>query len=161
MVFRPGIRILPPETNPDEPMKARLLSLCCLAAIPFSLPADRHVCPTLLPTPEAAETAQYPHRRPLNVLSPRAADRIFQLAKETSFRDDRMRLLEAALLERYITASQCVKFLKLADFDDERLAIIRLVGNRIADPENIIDILDQFSFDSDRQRARDILRPRR
>ena len=142
-------------------MKTRLLSLCCFTVIPFSLSAGHPTRPEHTVSPETVEVTQVPHRRHLNVLSSRAAERILKLAKETSFKDDRMRLLEAALLERYVTAAQCVKFLQLADFDDERLAILRLVGNRIADPENIIDILDEFTFDSGRNRAREILRPRR
>ena len=142
-------------------MKIWLLSFCYFTTIPFSLSADHPTRPEHSLSTDVAEVAQYPRRRPLNVLSPQASERILKLAKEMSFDDDRMRLLEAALLERYITAAQCVKFLQLANFDDERLAILRLVGNRIADPENIIDILDQFTFDSDKQRAREILRPRR
>ena len=72
-----------------------------------------------------------------------------------------MRLLEAALTERHVTAAQCVRLMELANFDDERLEIVRCVSGRLVDPENIPDILDEFSFTSNRDKALELLRPRR
>lgn len=102
--------------------------------------------------------SQSPRHRLPKALSQEAFNRIVKLAQAVSFSDDRMRLLEAALLERFITSSQCRRLLHImADFDDERLKIISFIGNRITDPENIIDILDEFSFEDGRNKAKAIL----
>ncbi len=143
-------------------MKTFILAACCLIGVSTSLQADRH--DRVLPpsSTEHAAAGRPPRHDRMPTLSTHATERIIELAREVSFNDDRMRLLEAALLERHVTCAQCVRLMdKLADFDDERLDIVRLIGGRIADPENISIILDEFSFTSDRDKARDMLRPRR
>ena len=70
-------------------------------------------------------TSDVRNRYHFNLLSPEGLKHIIALAKEVSFKDDRMRLLEAALTERHVTAAQCVRLMELANFDDERLEIVR------------------------------------
>mgnify|MGYP002241144125 CR=1 FL=1 len=94
---------------------------------------------------QITNTSDVRNRYHFNLLSPEGLKHIIALAKEVSFKDDRMRLLEAALTERHVTAAQCVRLMELADFDDERLEIVRCVSGRLVDPENIPDILDEFT----------------
>lgn len=142
-------------------MKRLLLTALCLTFLSAPLAADheeRSTRPSVHKDTDLSASATY---RPHNVLSPQGLERIIRLAKEVSFKDDRMRLLEAALTERPVTADQCVRLMKLADFDDERLEIIRCVNGNLVDPENIPDILNELNFKSNRDKAWEILSPRR
>ena len=142
-------------------MKSIILATLCLTVLSAPLSADNEEKD--IPTwPHAiTNTSDVRNRYHFNLLSPEGLKHIIALAKEVSFKDDRMRRLEAALTERHVPAAQCVRLMELADFDDERLEIVRCVSGRLVDPENIPDILDEFSFTSNRDKALELLRPRR
>lgn len=143
-------------------MKKILFPILGLLLLSVPVSADGNDNATRPSVPERTSVEQYPRHYRMQVLSNHALERIIKLAKEVSFSNDRRCLLEAALIERHITCDQCIRLMKeLADFDDERLDIVRLVRGNLADPENIIDILDEFSFSSNRDTARELLRPRR
>lgn len=141
-------------------MKTLIFTLALLFVTPTLTKADEQKVVTSLSS-EKKSINQYPHRPPINVLSQPSCERIIKLAKEVAFSDDRYRLLEAALTERYLTAAQCIRFLRLADFDDERLKILSFIGSRIVDRENIIDIIELFSFSDDQAKAKKILQFKR
>lgn len=137
-------------------MKSIILATLCLTVLSANEEKDIPTWPHAI-----TNTSDVRNRYHFNLLSPEGLKHIIALAKEVSFKDDRMRLLEAALTERHVTAAQCVRLMELANFDDERLEIVRYVSGRLVDPENIPDILDEFSFTSNRDKALELLRPRR
>ncbi len=141
-------------------MKKLLFATLCFTFLFGPVKADNHEKRAFPVLTETAGTSETTHFHPTNLLSPHGLERIISLAKEVSFKDDRMRLLKAALTERDVTTAQCVRLMRLADFDDERLEIIQCVAGHIADPENIDDILDELNFSSNRDKARKMLRLR-
>ena len=116
-------------------MKKILFPILGLLLLSVSVSADGNDNATRPSVPERTSVEQYPRHYRMQVLSNHALERIIKLAKEVSFSDDRRCLLEAALIERHITCDQCIRLMKeLADFDDERLDIVRLVRGNLADP---------------------------
>lgn len=101
------------------------------------------------------------HRRPVPVLSTQGFERIFSLIKAEAFDDDKFKMIEIACTERYLTVHQCLCLMKLFTFDDKRLKVLKYIGPRIADRENIYEILDALSFSSNQDKARNIMQMRK
>ena len=101
------------------------------------------------------------YHRPISVLSAQGFERIFGLIKAEAFDDDKFKMIEIACTERYLTVNQCLRLMKLFTFDDERLKVLKHIGPRIADRENIYEILDALSFPSSQDKARNIMQIRK
>ena len=70
-------------------------------------------------------------------------DQLFQTfykeMKNEPFKDDRMKLLNAALAGSDFTSAQCLQLTKLYTFDDDRMEIMKIMYPRIVDKEAFLD----------------------
>lgn len=82
---------------------------------------------------------------------------LYKTIKKKSFDDDRMELLSVGVLDNYFTCQQCIRLMSIFKFDDKKLEIIRIMAEHIVDLENHHDILISLDFESNRQKALDIL----
>ena len=82
---------------------------------------------------------------------------LYKIIKKKSFDDDRMEILNVGVLDNYFTCQQCVQLMSLYKFDEDKLKILRIMAGHITDMENYEDILKQLDFDSNKQKALDIL----
>jgi len=85
---------------------------------------------------------------------------LYKTIKKKSFDDDRMELLSVGVLDNYFTCQQCIRLMSIFKFDDKKLEIIRIMAGHIVDLENHHDILISLDFESNRQKALDILEVR-
>ena len=51
-----------------------------------------------------------------------------------------------------------LNWMKIFTFDDERLKALSMMAPHIVDPQNATDIYKLFSFDSDKEKAGEIMR---
>lgn len=82
---------------------------------------------------------------------------LYKTIKKKSFDADRMELLSVGVLDNHFTCQQCVRLMSLYKFDDKKLEIIRIMAGHIMDMENHDDILKKLDFESNKQKALDIL----
>lgn len=82
---------------------------------------------------------------------------LYKTIKKKSFEKDKLELISIGVLDNQFNCKQCAKIMSLFSFDDEKLKAFNLMIDHIADWENPYMILDSFKFDSNRQKATDML----
>ena len=108
-------------------------------------------------------TAQPPHPGPppshhaICVLEPQAFDRLIAMVSNQAFDDNKFLIIEAASLGGYFTCTQVSTILSEFNWDNEKLRVLQYVAPRIVDLRNADVIFNQFTFDSDKKKAWDIL----
>lgn len=77
--------------------------------------------------------------------------------KDTSFDKNKIHIVEIATFGSYFSSEQCYKILSLFSFDDNKLAVLRILKPVILDYNCAEKILSSFSFSSKREKAAAIL----
>ena len=78
--------------------------------------------------------------------------------KKASFDDNKFDLIEVASLGCYYSCAQVVRIMKVFPFDDEQLKALKMMAPHIVDLQNTGLIYKIFSFDSEKDKAEEIIR---
>ena len=73
------------------------------------------------------------------------------------FKDDRMKLLNAALAGSDFTSAQCLQLTKLYTFDDDRMEIMKIMYPRIVDKEAFFTVINTLTFSSSKEKMKDFI----
>lgn len=88
-------------------------------------------------------------------------DQLFQAfykeMKNEPFKDDRMKLLNAALAGSDFTSAQCLQLTKLYTFDDDRMEIMKIMYPRIVDKEAFFTVINTLTFSSSKEKMKDFI----
>ena len=88
-------------------------------------------------------------------------DQLFQTfykeMKNEPFKDDRMKLLNAALAGSDFTSAQCLQLTKLYTFDDDRMEIMKILYPRIVDKEAFFTVINTLTFSSSKEKMKDFI----
>ncbi len=84
--------------------------------------------------------------------------KLFNKIKKTNFDDNKFDLIEVASLGCYYSCAQVVRIMKIFSFDDSKMKVLSMMAPRIVDLQNATDIYRIFTFDSDKEKAANILR---
>ena len=88
-------------------------------------------------------------------------DQLFQTfhkeIKNEPFKDDRMKLLNAALAGSDFTSAQCLQLTKLYTFDDDRMEIMKIMYPRIVDKEAFFTVINTLTFSSSKEKMKDFI----
>ena len=88
-------------------------------------------------------------------------DQLFQTfykeMKNEPFKDDRMKLLNAALAGSDFTSVQCLQLTKLYTFDDDRMEIMKIMYPRIVDKEAFFTVINTLTFSSSKEKMKDFM----
>ena len=88
-------------------------------------------------------------------------DQLFQTfykeMKNEPFKDDRMKLLNAALAGSDFTSAQCLQLTKLYTFDDDRMEIMKIMYPRIVDKEAFFTVINSLTFSSSKEKMKDFI----
>ena len=88
-------------------------------------------------------------------------DQLFQTfykeMKNEPFKDDRMKLLNAALAGSDFTSAQCLQLTKLYTFDDDRMEIMKIMYPRIVDKEAFFTVINTLTFSSSKETMKDFI----
>ncbi len=85
-------------------------------------------------------------------------DFLLNKIKKKPFKDDKLDLIEVATLNGYFTSMQCRNIMKLFSFDDDKMQVLDKMKDNITDKENCLLIVDAFTFESQKQKVRNVLR---
>lgn len=77
--------------------------------------------------------------------------------RSASFDDDKYTLLEVASLGCFYTCDQCARMMELFSFSDDKLHVLKIMAPRIVDAQNAYVIYKTFTFDSDKEKAAEIM----
>ena len=131
--------------------------LCVWASSAFALaPSTSVVKRSEVKTVEQLHHKEQPSRHH-SAMSEKDFQFLYKIIQKKSFDDDRMEILSVGVLDNYFTCQQCIRLMSLYRFDDDKLKIIRIMAGHIVDLENHYDILMRLDFDSNKQKALDIL----
>ena len=131
--------------------------LCVWASSTFALTSSTSVIKrSEVKTVEQRHHKEQPSRHH-SALSEKDFQFLYKIIKKKSFDDDRMEILGVGVLDNYFTCHQCVRLMSLYKFDDDKLKILRIMVGHIVDLENHHDILKRLDFDSNKEKALDIL----
>ncbi len=88
-------------------------------------------------------------------------DQLFQTfykeMKNEPFKEDRMKLLNAALAGSDFTSAQCLQLTKLYTFDDDRMEIMKIMYPRIVDKEAFFTVINTLTFGSSKEKMKDFI----
>ena len=131
--------------------------LCVWASSTFALTFSTSVIKrSEVKTVEQRHHKEHPSRHH-SAMSEKDFQFLYKIIKKKSFDDDRMEILSVGVLDNYFTCQQCVRLMSLYKFDDDKLKILRIMVGHIVDLENHHDILMRLDFDSNKEKALDIL----
>ena len=83
---------------------------------------------------------------------------LYNKVKKASFDDNKFDLIEVASLGCYYSCAQVVRIMKIFPFDDEQLKALKMMAPHIVDLQNTGLIYKVFSFDSEKEKAEEIIR---
>ena len=83
---------------------------------------------------------------------------LYNKVKKASFDDNKFDLIEVASLGCYYSCAQVVSIMKIFPFDDEQLKALKMMAPHIVDLQNTGLIYKIFSFDSEKDKAEEIIR---
>ena len=84
--------------------------------------------------------------------------RLYNKVKNASFDDNKYDLIEVASLGCYYSCAQVVRMMKIFPFNDEQLKALKMMAPHIVDLQNTGLIYKVFSFDSEKEKAEEIIR---
>ena len=84
--------------------------------------------------------------------------KLYNKVKQASFNDNKFDLIEVASLGCYYSCTQVVRIMKIFPFDDEQLKALKMMAPHIVDLQNTGLIYKIFSFDSEKDKAEEIIR---
>lgn len=99
-----------------------------------------------------------PNRHYSDVMNENDFQYLYNKIKGKAFDDDKLELLSVGVLSNQFTCRQCVKIMSIFTFDDEKLKTLNIIASHIADKENGETILDSFTFSTNRDKAKEMIR---
>ena len=84
--------------------------------------------------------------------------KLYNKVKQASFNNNKFDLIEVASLGCYYSCAQVVRIMKIFPFDDEQLKALKMMAPHIVDLQNTDLIYKVFSFDSEKDKAEEIIR---
>ena len=91
------------------------------------------------------------------VMSNRIFQTFYKEMKNEPFKDDRIKLLNAALAGSDFTSAQCLQLTKLYTFDADRMEIMKMMYPRIVDKEAFFTVIGTLTFSSNKEKMKDLM----
>ncbi len=84
-----------------------------------------------------------------------------EVVDDASFHEKKIGIIKVACISSYFNSKQCAKLLSKISFDDAKLKALKVLAPRLiidTDVTEVTDIVKQFSFSSNKDKALEILR---
>ena len=112
------------------------------------------------------EKERHPRKEMRNEFRPKAmSDKDFKMmcevVDEASFHEKKIGIIKVACISSYFNSKQCAKLLSMISFDDAKLKALKVLAPRLiidTDVTEVTDIVKQYSFSSNKDKALEILR---
>lgn len=108
--------------------------------------------------PSCPERGDYPrYEDSRRCMSDNAFQRFIYDVQRQSFKDDKLRYIYDAAQRNYFTVQQAERLLRLFSWDDEKLQVLQAVAPRLVNAYESYRLVELFTFDSGKRKARRIL----
>ena len=84
-----------------------------------------------------------------------------EVMDDASFHEKKIGVIKVACISSYFNSKQCAKLLSMISFDDAKLKALKVLAPRLiidTDVTEVTEIVKQFSFSSNKDKALEILR---
>ena len=84
-----------------------------------------------------------------------------EVIDDASFHEKKIGVIKVACISSYFNSKQCAKLLSMISFDDAKLKALKVLAPRLiidTDVTEVTEIVKQFSFSSNKDKALEILR---
>ena len=84
-----------------------------------------------------------------------------EVVDDASFHEKKIGVIKVACISSYFNSKQCAKLLSKISFDDAKLKALKVLAPRLiidTDVTDVTEIVKQFSFSSNKDKALEILR---
>lgn len=84
-----------------------------------------------------------------------------EVVEDASFHEKKIGIIKVACISSYFNSKQCAKLLSMISFDDAKLKALKVLAPRLiidTDVTDVTEIVKQFSFSSNKDKALEILR---
>ena len=84
-----------------------------------------------------------------------------EVVDDASFHEKKIGIIKVACISSYFNSKQCAKLLSMTSFDDAKLKALKVLAPRLiidTDVTEVTEIVKQFSFSSNKDKALEILR---
>ena len=79
-----------------------------------------------------------------------------EVVDDASFHEKKIGVIKVACISSYFNSKQCAKLLSMIPFDDAKLKALKVLAPRMIG-RDVTDIVKQFSFSSNKEKALEIL----
>ena len=79
-----------------------------------------------------------------------------EIVDDASFHEKKIGVIKVACISSYFNSKQCAKLLSMIPFDDAKLKALKVLAPRMIG-RDVTDIVKQFSFSSNKDKALEIL----
>ena len=83
-----------------------------------------------------------------------------EVVDDASFNNKKIGVIKVACISSYFTSNQCIKLLSMISFDSDKLEALKVLRPRVLNID-AKEILEQFSFSSNKEKAMEIMFPGR
>ena len=80
-----------------------------------------------------------------------------EIVDDASFHEKKIGVIKVACISSYFNSKQCAKLLSMIPFDDAKLKALKVLAPRMIG-RDVTDIVKQFTFSSNKDKALEILR---
>ena len=80
-----------------------------------------------------------------------------EVVDDASFHEKKIGIIKVACISSYFNSKQCAKLLSMIPFDDAKLKALKVLAPRMIG-RDVTDIVKQFTFSSNKDKALEILR---
>ena len=80
-----------------------------------------------------------------------------EVVDDASFHEKKIGVIKVACISSYFNSKQCAKLLSMIPFDDAKLKALKVLAPRMIE-RDVTDIVKQFTFSSNKDKALEILR---
>ena len=118
----------------------------------------------MMASEQSPQVERYPKKELRDEHRPRAMHRkdfkmMCKVVDDASFGDKKIGVIKVACISSYFNSKQCAKLLALFSFENDKLEALEVLAPRIVD-FNPKEIVKQFTFSSNKDKALDILSER-
>lgn len=111
-----------------------------------------------IPEPTRATRRSEPDPQPARTpMSNADFDRLLNSVREESFSDDQLRIIRLSARNSYFSVDQIIRMINVLTFSDDQLESLRIMYDRVTDPENGHSIINAFTYSSDKAEAERII----
>ena len=92
------------------------------------------------------------------VMPPAAFESLLKSVKKEAFSGGKLQIVATAASNNFFTVAQVARLLTAFSFSGDKLKCVGHVADRIVDRQNLFQLIEAFTFDSEKKKLRKILR---